>query len=481
MDTHHPHDPIPGAPLGSPGPRMQYSPDDRDEIIADAEGTTPPQCRRRGRLLAGVALGAVVLAAGGVFLVSQFNTIYPVTVASALANARQAMDSARRVAHDFVAPAAVIAAAPEPLPTPPSVYVPPPRSSRDTQVGELMGLRAPSVPVAPAAKPAASEAAAAPERRPPVETPPLAARLAPAPLLTPAIVLPEPAAAPARPPVAESTTVPAAAAAAVLPPFVILPPVTATPQAPTPATTATAAPAQPAPAVAVAALAPRAETSASAPSAAPLAGPELAPAAPLVVLPVAPSAPRAAAPRDVLAIASNLRAVPATPAEQVELLAIVSEMATMVKDTRNANHQMRDALAAMRERQDFELVDFARRLALAEARSAMNAARTAGVEPPPPAPSAALAFTPVSTNAAPGRPPAAPVSGVGRSDETRRRYRVQAASPGMAMLSEVDRTGDGGTPLQIAVGDEVPGYGRVTAIAQTGNSWVVRAERGNIQ
>jgi len=49
------------------------------------------------------------------------------------------------------------------------------------------------------------------------------------------------------------------------------------------------------------------------------------------------------------------------------------------------------------------------------------------------------------------------------------------------MLSEVDRTGDGGTPLQIAVGDEVPGYGRVTSIAQTGNSWVVRAERGNIQ
>ena len=49
------------------------------------------------------------------------------------------------------------------------------------------------------------------------------------------------------------------------------------------------------------------------------------------------------------------------------------------------------------------------------------------------------------------------------------------------MLSEVDRTGEGGAQLQVAVGDEVPGYGKITAIAQQGSNWVVRAERGAIQ
>ena len=49
------------------------------------------------------------------------------------------------------------------------------------------------------------------------------------------------------------------------------------------------------------------------------------------------------------------------------------------------------------------------------------------------------------------------------------------------MLSEVDRTGETGSQLQVAVGDDVPGYGKITAIAQQGSSWVVRAERGSIQ
>jgi hypothetical protein len=49
------------------------------------------------------------------------------------------------------------------------------------------------------------------------------------------------------------------------------------------------------------------------------------------------------------------------------------------------------------------------------------------------------------------------------------------------MLSEVDNTGESGTQLQVAVGDQVPGYGRITAIAQQGATWVVRAERGSIQ
>ena len=63
---------------------------------------------------------------------------------------------------------------------------------------------------------------------------------------------------------------------------------------------------------------------------------------------------------------------------------------------------------------------------------------------------------------APAAPPAA-------------RYRVQAASPGLAMLSEIDRSGDDVLPLQVAVGN-VPGYGRVTKISQRGSEWVVQTE-----
>ena len=42
-----------------------------------------------------------------------------------------------------------------------------------------------------------------------------------------------------------------------------------------------------------------------------------------------------------------------------------------------------------------------------------------------------------------------------------KKYRLQAASPGLAMLAEVDRGGGEGAQIQVAVGDTVPGYGRV--------------------
>ncbi len=62
-----------------------------------------------------------------------------------------------------------------------------------------------------------------------------------------------------------------------------------------------------------------------------------------------------------------------------------------------------------------------------------------------------------------------------------RRYKVQAASPGLAMLSELDRSGGEGSQLQVGVGDQVPGYGRVSAIQQRGSTWLVQTDRGAIQ
>ena len=62
-----------------------------------------------------------------------------------------------------------------------------------------------------------------------------------------------------------------------------------------------------------------------------------------------------------------------------------------------------------------------------------------------------------------------------------RRYKVQAASPHLAMLSELDRSGGEGSQLQVGVGDTVPGYGKITAIQQRGSSWTVQTDRGAIQ
>jgi len=51
----------------------------------------------------------------------------------------------------------------------------------------------------------------------------------------------------------------------------------------------------------------------------------------------------------------------------------------------------------------------------------------------------------------------------------------------MAMLAELDRTGDVGNLLQVSIGDDVPGFGKVKSIAQQGAAWVLTAEHGTIR
>jgi len=86
--------------------------------------------------------------------------------------------------------------------------------------------------------------------------------------------------------------------------------------------------------------------------------------------------------------------------------------------------------------------------------------------PPAPAPTAPVVLTRAET--------ALPVGPA-------RRYRVQAASPGLAMLAEIDRGGGDGAQLQVTVGDSIPGYGKIKSIAQRGTSWVVTTANGAIQ
>jgi hypothetical protein len=197
----------------------------------------------------------------------------------------------------------------------------------------------------------------------------------------------------------------------------------------------------------------------------------------------APAIPAPSAPPDILAVATSLRASPMSPPEQVQVLNLVTEMAAMVKDLRKQQAQLRSDLVKSSADVTAHLTDYERRLALTEARSAVSAADDASRSAPANAPVApandsapdllkptpVLATRPVAVVPSPLVPPVPKV------------YRVQAASPGLALLAEVDRGGGDGAQMQVVVGDTVPDYGRVKSIAQKGTSWVVTTEHGAIQ
>ena len=162
-----------------------------------------------------------------------------------------------------------------------------------------------------------------------------------------------------------------------------------------------------------------------------------------------------------------------TPQDQVKVLNLVTEIATMVRDLRMAQTELRADLQKSSGAVNAELEDLQRRVSMLETGRAVDAAKNAGQaaqDVPSPAAAAALRVT---------RPEAAlPADG---SDAAKRlRYHVQAASPGLAMLAEVDRSGGDGAELQVAVGDSIPGYGKVKSIGQVGARWVVTTEHGVI-
>jgi hypothetical protein len=211
--------------------------------------------------------------------------------------------------------------------------------------------------------------------------------------------------------------------------------------------------------------------------------------------PKPPAPPRADMPADPVKTASLLQPGPMTTADQVQVLEVVTQMAAMVRDLRAEQVQQRTDFAKAEGDMAARLTDFERRLALAEAGRAMAVAREAGAPPAAPATLAATvaATAPASPASSPGQnaagagstPPvqvtpaaaAAPAADKGAA----KRYRVQAASPGLALLAEIDRGGGDGAQIQILVGDTIPGYGKVAAIGQRGTAWVVTTEHGDIQ
>jgi hypothetical protein len=201
-------------------------------------------------------------------------------------------------------------------------------------------------------------------------------------------------------------------------------------------------------------------------------------------------------PRDPVETAVALRPAALTPADQVQVLELVTQMASIVRDLRAQNAQQRADLAKTAADNAARLADFERRLALAEARHALSAAQIAS-EPLAPLPTASASGPAGEAPAARGSSAAqagsatavtAPVAVTpvaaalpGSDKSPAKRYRVQAASPGLALLAEVDRGGGDGAQLEVLVGDTIPGYGKITSIGQRGTAWVVTTEHGSIQ
>ena len=144
------------------------------------------------------------------------------------------------------------------------------------------------------------------------------------------------------------------------------------------------------------------------------------------------------------------------------LAAIVTRLTGQVKALED---QVRSESAGAQEK----LADLTRRVSLSESKSAVAAAERANVS------QAAAEASPagVEGQAQSGRMKVA-------GGDQKRSYRIQAASPGRAMLSEIDG-GPDDRPLEVAIGTDLPGYGKVRSIEQHGQAWVVKADRGSIE
>ncbi len=487
MDTHI----SPSPPLDDPetivSARLPGEPE--PDSISEAESAGQPEItpgdgrlapkvarKRRSGLLSGVAIVAVVVVASGAFVLSPYNHVFPVPREVTTGMHQLAARAGINLDRPF-APSASLASVNLP-PRPGKVVAPRYQpQSRDQTLRELLAMRAGS-----------GEPGSAPAQTPALHTPPHSPAAPPAAAQTAPTVQQEahePGAPAAVPPP------PAAIAPMVAPPAAPAhPPVNDITQAVTEAALAHTAPAAP-----VAAARPDVNTAGEnhpaptapapsnpAPAAAPAAPVEHAAASPEAAHPAAPQASPIAAktlvPADPINQALHLRAAPMASEDQVKVLELVTQMATIVRDLKSQNAALRQDFAKTAADDKARLADFERRIDLAEARNAVAAAAAGDAPAPASAPVAPLkragAAIPITLTRVDAAIPA-----VGPADA--KRYRVQAASPGLALLTEVERGGGDGAQIQVTVGDKIPGWGVVKSIAQKGTGWVVSTEHGVIE
>jgi hypothetical protein len=445
-----------GHPEGEAGDVMDAPTASPAERLSPAEVQRP---RRRRGVLLGTAASVLLLGVGAAYVFSPDNTAYPVPrMASTL---RHLAKEAGIGQPPVLAPSAHLAkvnAPPLPPPATRETYTPVPRKS---EVDEILALRG-GAPSGAAVRDAAPPRHAAPDviNSGPTEVP--GEPGGPAISSNPATIATQQASLPSKPVVA--------------------------PPSPDPKPDLTQS--------IVAGMrdhdgtnsnltAPAQSALAGSPTTIPAAEPQkLAAAAPLVQPQQQPQPSSAtAAPvlqADAATAAANLQAAPMSTPDQVQVLELVTRLGTLVADQRKEVEQLRADLARSRIDETARIDDFQRRLTFAEAQRSIAKASggTAETVPMPtpaasPAPDAATSVVRPTLVVARAALPADPSQAV-------QRYRVQAASPGLAMLAAIDRAGDESAQLQVALGDTVPGYGRVKAVVQQGTTWVVKTEHGTI-
>lgn len=158
---------------------------------------------------------------------------------------------------------------------------------------------------------------------------------------------------------------------------------------------------------------------------------------------------------------------------QTKVTDLEQRLLAATRDARDEGAQLRTEMAALTDTLQAGSKALEQRLSLALARGPVAAAsepgtQQAGAPPPVSAPAddgkavAAEAATADSARIVPG-------------------YHVQAASFGVAVLSDASAgPGQAGGRL-VKVGDQVPGAGRVTSIIPHGTSWIVQTDHGTIQ
>ena len=364
------------------------------------EPVPPSRGRRRWLLASGAVLALAV--AGGAYLVSPLNTLYPIDAARLERQGLSMVASVRQQAEQLVAPAARVARTPAapPAPVGRSVEAAP---TVDAQFAEIVGLRATAGATSFAAAAAPLENSRLPPPAPlgsasaasstPQAVTPVGALSIPVSVPSQAASAPRGPAPPSAPAMAFETGVMPAAPA----------PPTFAPHAPGPASIA---PPSPIP-VAV----PR-PSQTSVPTAAsefpfgpisPTAGVsgltagsagerdrksnhEEAAAGPTLASPIAsarepgrtdvaaivPPVRRPAA--DAVATATELRPAPMSAPQQVEVLNVVAQLGIIIRDMRAENAALKARVESTADRFDMAVADFDRRLALAEARGALTAA-----------------------------------------------------------------------------------------------------------
>jgi hypothetical protein len=159
---------------------------------------------------------------------------------------------------------------------------------------------------------------------------------------------------------------------------------------------------------------------------------------------------------------------------ETALLERVTQLAALVAHLNDQVNRLQSAQAKLSSGTEERYADLQRRMALAESGKELDAAANAqdarhfqSLAVPNPPESRAPARVVMKTG------PAASVESLGE----KRPYRVQAASPSLAMLG----TGGNEPPLEVTPGATVPGWGRVSKIEQRGQTWVVVTAGGVIQ